>query len=169
RDAINAAGGNITASIKNGKLRLESNAAVSTVFANETSGGALASTLFATNATSNTTSGTTTLEDLGITAAGTLTIVAGVDAGTSAAAGTIKLDEIGVTAAGTLTIAFANAGGTETRSVAVTYATSDTLSALETRINTAVTDAAGLTASGNTTNGMAVTWNRRSYPDRPRR
>ncbi|NBT20495.1 MAG: hypothetical protein EBT00_17255, partial [Proteobacteria bacterium] len=59
RDAINSAGGNITASIKNGKLRLESSAAVGTVFAND--GGALASTLFATNATVNTVDATTSL------------------------------------------------------------------------------------------------------------
>ena len=184
RDAINAAGGNITASVKNGKLRLESSAAVSAVFAND--GGDLQSTLFATNATVNTVASSTSLEDLGVSASGTMTITAtsgtitgattltnlGINsgdtlvlglskaAGTGGAAGTMTLADIGVTAGGTLTIAFADAGSspTETRSVAVTYATSDTLSALATRIDTAVTEAAALTASGTTgTDTLAVT------------
>ncbi|GDX69570.1 hypothetical protein LBMAG38_06610 [Chloroflexota bacterium] len=184
RDAINAAGGNITASVKNGKLRLESIAAVSAVFAND--GGDLQSTLFATNATVNTVASSTSLEDLGVSASGTMTITAtsgtitgattltnlGINsgdtlvlglskaAGTGGAAGTMTLADIGVTAGGTLTIAFADAGSspTETRSVAVTYATSDTLSALATRIDTAVTEAAALTASGTTgTDTLAVT------------
>ena len=184
RDAINAAGGNITASVKNGKLRLESSAAVSAVFAND--GGDLQSTLFATNATVNTVASSTSLEDLGVSASGTMTITAtsgtitgattltnlGINsgdtlvlglskaAGTGGAAGTMTLADLGVTAGGTLTIAFADAGvsPTETRSIAVTYQTSDTLSALATRIDTAVSEAAALTASGNTgTDTLAVT------------
>ena len=184
RDAINAAGGDITASVKNGKLRLESSAAVSAVFAND--GGDLQSTLFATNATVNTVASSTSLEDLGVSASGTMTITAtsgtitgattltnlGINsgdtlvlglskaAGTGGAAGTMTLADLGVTAGGTLTIAFADAGvsPTETRSIAVTYQTSDTLSVLASRINTAVTEAAVLTASGNTgTDTLAVT------------
>ena len=184
RDAINAAGGDITASVKNGKLRLESSAAVSAVFAND--GGDLQSTLFATNATVNTVASSTSLEDLGVSASGTMTITAtsgtitgattltnlGINsgdtlvlglskaAGTGGAAGTMTLADLGVTAGGTLTIAFADAGvsPTETRSIAVTYQTSDTLSALASRIDTAVTEAAVLTASGNTgTDTLAVT------------
>ena len=184
RDAINAANGNITASVKNGKLRLESSAAVSAVFAND--GGDLQSTLFATNATVNTVASSTSLEDLGVSASGTMTITAtsgtitgattltnlGINsgdtlvlglskaAGTGGAAGTMTLADLGVTAGGTLTIAFADAGvsPTETRSIAVTYQTSDTLSALASRIDIAVTEAAALTASGNTgTDTLAVT------------
>ena len=184
RDAINAAGGDITASVKNGKLRLESSAAVSAVFAND--GGDLQSTLFATNATVNTVASSTSLEDLGVSASGTMTITAtsgtitgattltnlGINsgdtlvlglskaAGTGGAAGTMTLADIGVTSGGTLTIAFADAGvsPTETRSIAVTYQTSDTLSALASRIDTAVTEAAALTASGNTgTDTLVVT------------
>ena len=184
RDAINAAGGDITASVKNGKLRLESSAAVSAVFAND--GGDLQSTLFATNATVNTVASSTSLEDLGVSASGTMTITAtsgtitgattltnlGISsgdtlvlglskaAGTGGAAGTMTLADLGVTAGGTLTIAFADAGvsPTETRSIAVTYQTSDTLSALASRIDTAVTEAAALTASGSTgTDTLAVT------------
>ena len=184
RDAINAAGGDITASVKNGKLRLESSAAVSAVFAND--GGDLQSTLFATNATVNTVASSTSLEDLGVSASGTMTITAtsgtitgattltnlGINsgdtlvlglskaAGTGGAAGTMTLADLGVTAGGTLTIAFADAGvsPTETRSIAVTYQTSDTLSALASRIDTAVTEAAALTASGSTgTDTLAVT------------
>ena len=184
RDAINAAGGDITASVKNGKLRLESSAAVSAVFAND--GGDLQSTLFATNATVNTVASSTSLEDLGVSASGTMTITAtsgtitgattltnlGINsgdtlvlglskaAGTGGAAGTMTLADLGVTAGGTLTLAFADAGvsPTETRSIAVTYQTSDTLSALASRIDTAVTEAAALTASGNTgTDTLAVT------------
>ena len=184
RDAINAAGGDITASVKNGKLRLESSAAVSAVFAND--GGDLQSTLFATNATVNTVASSTSLEDLGVSASGTMTITAtsgtitgattltnlgiisgdtlvlGLSkaAGTGGAAGTMTLADLGVTAGGTLTLAFADAGvsPTETRSIAVTYQTSDTLSALASRIDTAVTEAAVLTASGNTgTDTLAVT------------
>lgn len=140
---------------------------MSAVFAND--GGDLQSTLFATNATVNTVASSTSLEDLGVSASGTMTITAtsgtitgattltnlGINsgdtlvlglskaAGTGGAAGTMTLADIGVTAGGTLTIAFADAGSspTETRSVAVTYATSDTLSALATRIDTAVTEA----------------------------
>ncbi|MBU6290108.1 MAG: hypothetical protein KGS10_18270, partial [Chloroflexi bacterium] len=182
RDAINAAAGNITATVKNGKLRLESTAAVGTVFAND--GGNLQSTLFATNATVNTATSTTVLEDLGVTASGTMTItatsaaitgattlanlgVSGGDtlvlglqkaAGTGGAASTTKLADLGVTAGGTLAIGFKDAAATETRSVAVTYATTDTISALATRIDTAISEAAALTASGNTgTEGLAVT------------
>ena len=184
RDAINAAGGDITASVKNGKLRLESSAAVGTVFASD--GGDLQSTLFATNATVNTVASSTSLEDLGVSASGTMTITAtsgtitgattltnlGINsgdtlvlglskaAGTGGAAGTMTLADLGVTAGGTLTIAFADAGvsPTETRSIAVTYQTSDTLSALASRIDIAVTEAAALTASGSTgTDTLAVT------------
>jgi len=183
RDAINAANGNITASVKGGKLRLESSAAVGTVFASD--GGNLQSTLFGSNATVNTVASSTSLEDLGVSASGTMTITAtsgtitgattltnlGINsgdtlvlglskaAGTGGAAGTRTLADIGVTAGGTLTIAFADAGvsPTETRSIAVTYQTSDTLSALASRIDTAVTEAAALTASGNTgTDTLAV-------------
>ena len=183
RDAINAAGGDITASVKNGKLRLESSAAVSAVFAND--GGDLQSTLFATNATVNTVASSTSLEDLGVSASGTMTITAtsgtitgattltnlGINsgdtlvlglskaAGTGGAAGTMTLADLGVTAGGTLTLAFADAGvsPTETRSIAVTYQTSDTLSALASRIDIAVTEAAALTASGSTgTDTLAV-------------
>ena len=183
RDAINAANGNITASVKGGKLRLESSAAVGTVFASD--GGNLQSTLFGSNATVNTVASSTSLEDLGVSASGTMTITAtsgtitgattltnlGINsgdtlvlglskaAGTGGAAGTMTLADIGVTSGGTLTIAFADAGvsPTETRSVAVTYQTSDTLSALASRIDTAVTEAAALTASGNTgTDTLAV-------------
>jgi len=183
RDAINAANGNITASVKNGKLRLESSAAVGTVFASD--GGNLQSTLFGSNATVNTVASSTSLEDLGVSASGTMTITAtsgtitgattltnlGINsgdtlvlglskaAGTGGAAGTRTLADIGVTAGGTLTIAFADAGvsPTETRSIAVTYQTSDTLSALASRIDIAVTEAAALTASGNTgTDTLAV-------------
>lgn len=132
RDAINAAGGNITASVKNGKLRLESSAAVPTVFAAD--GGNLQSTLFGSNATVNTVASSTSLEDLGVSASGTMTITAtsaaitgattlanlGINgddtlvlglskaAGTGGAAGTMTLADIGVTAGGTLTIAFAD-------------------------------------------------------------
>ena len=183
RDAINAANGNITASVKNGKLRLESSAAVGTVFASD--GGNLQSTLFGSNATVNTVASSTSLEDLGVSASGTMTITAtsgtitgattltnlGINsgdtlvlglskaAGTGGAAGTMTLADLGVTAGGTLTIAFADAGvsPTETRSIAVTYQTSDTLSALASRIDIAVTEAAALTASGNTgTDTLAV-------------
>ena len=183
RDAINAANGNITASVKNGKLRLESSAAVGTVFASD--GGNLQSTLFGSNATVNTVASSTSLEDLGVSASGTMTITAtsgtitgattltnlGINsgdtlvlglskaAGTGGAAGTMTLADIGVTSGGTLTIAFADAGvsPTETRSIAVTYQTSDTLSALASRIDIAVTEAAALTASGNTgTDTLAV-------------
>ncbi|NCV21900.1 MAG: hypothetical protein EBV45_08125 [Chloroflexi bacterium] len=183
RDAINAANGNITASVKGGKLRLESSAAVGTVFASD--GGNLQSTLFGSNATVNTVASSTSLEDLGVSASGTMTITAtsgtitgattltnlGINsgdtlvlglskaAGTGGAAGTMTLADIGVTSGGTLTIAFADAGvsPTETRSIAVTYQTSDTLSALASRIDTAVTEAAALTASGNTgTDTLAV-------------
>lgn len=184
RDAINAANGNITASVKGGKLRLESSAAVGTVFASD--GGNLQSTLFGSNATVNTVASSTSLEDLGVSASGTMTITAtsgtitgattltnlGINsgdtlvlglskaAGTGGAAGTRTLADIGVTAGGTLTIAFADAGvsPTETRSIAVTYQTSDTLSALASRIDTAVTEAAALTANGNTgTDTLVVT------------
>ncbi len=184
RDAINAANGNITASVKNGKLRLESSAAVGTVFASD--GGNLQSTLFGSNATVNTVASSTSLEDLGVSASGTMTITAtsgtitgattltnlGISsgdtlvlglskaAGTGGAAGTMTLADLGVSAGGTLTLAFADAGvsPTETRSVAVTYQTSDTLSALASRIDTAVSEAAALTASGNTgTDTLAVT------------
>ena len=184
RDAINAANGNITASVKNGKLRLESSAAVGTVFASD--GGNLQSTLFGSNATVNTVASSTSLEDLGVSASGTMTITAtsgtitgattltnlGINsgdtlvlglskaAGTGGAAGTRTLADIGVTAGGTLTIAFADAGvsPTETRSIAVTYQTSDTLSALASRIDIAVTEAAALTANGNTgTDTLVVT------------
>ena len=73
--AINAAGGNITASItSDNTLRLESTAAVPTVFANDT--GNVASTLFATNATSNAVTSATTLANLGVSAGGTMTITA---------------------------------------------------------------------------------------------
>ena len=183
RDAINAANGNITASVKGGKLRLESSAAVGTVFASD--GGNLQSTLFGSNATVNTVASSTSLEDLGVSASGTMTITAtsgtitgattltnlGINsgdtlvlglskaAGTGGAAGTMTLADLGVTAGGTLTIAFADAGvsPTETRSIAVTYQTSDTLSALASRIDIAVTEAAALTASGNTgTDTLAV-------------
>jgi flagellin len=183
RDAINAANGNITASVKNGKLRLESSAAVGTVFASD--GGNLQSTLFGSNATVNTVASSTSLEDLGVSASGTMTITAtsgtitgattltnlGINsgdtlvlglskaAGTGGAAGTMTLADIGVTSGGTLTIAFADAGvsPTETRSIAVTYQTSDTLSALASRIDIAVTEAAALTANGNTgTDTLAV-------------
>jgi len=184
RDAINAANGNITASVKGGKLRLESSAAVGTVFASD--GGNLQSTLFGSNATVNTVASSTSLEDLGVSASGTMTITAtsgtitgattltnlGINsgdtlvlglskaAGTGGAAGTRTLADIGVTAGGTLTIAFADAGvsPTETRSIAVTYQTSDTLSALASRIDIAVTEAAALTANGNTgTDTLVVT------------
>ena len=184
RDAINAANGNITASVKNGKLRLESSAAVGTVFASD--GGNLQSTLFGSNATVNTVASSTSLEDLGVSASGTMTITAtsgtitgattltnlGINsgdtlvlglskaAGTGGAAGTMTLADIGVTSGGTLTIAFADAGvsPTETRSIAVTYQTSDTLSALASRIDIAVTEAAALTANGNTgTDTLVVT------------
>ena len=184
RDAINAANGNITASVKGGKLRLESSAAVGTVFASD--GGNLQSTLFGSNATVNTVASSTSLEDLGVSASGTMTITAtsgtitgattltnlGINsgdtlvlglskaAGTGGAAGTRTLADIGVTAGGTLTIAFADAGvsPTETRSIAVTYQRSDTLSALASRIDTAVTEAAALTANGNTgTDTLVVT------------
>jgi len=183
RDAINAANGNITASVKGGKLRLESSAAVGTVFASD--GGNLQSTLFGSNATVNTVASSTSLEDLGVSASGTMTITAtsgtitgattltnlGINsgdtlvlglskaAGTGGAAGTMTLADIGVTSGGTLTIAFADAGvsPTETRSIAVTYQTSDTLSALASRIDIAVTEAAALTANGNTgTDTLAV-------------
>ena len=183
RDAINAANGNITASVKGGKLRLESSAAVGTVFASD--GGNLQSTLFGSNATVNTVASSTSLEDLGVSASGTMTITAtsgtitgattltnlGINsgdtlvlglskaAGTGGAAGTMTLADIGVTSGGTLTIAIADAGvsPTETRSIAVTYQTSDTLSALASRIDIAVTEAAALTASGNTgTDTLAV-------------
>jgi len=184
RDAINAANGNITASVKNGKLRLESSAAVGTVFASD--GGNLQSTLFGSNATVNTVASSTSLEDLGVSASGTMTITAtsgtitgattltnlGINsgdtlvlglskaAGTGGAAGTMTLADIGVTSGGTLTIAFADAGvsPTETRSIAVTYQRSDTLSALASRIDIAVTEAAALTANGNTgTDTLVVT------------
>jgi len=184
RDAINAANGNITASVKGGKLRLESSAAVGTVFASD--GGNLQSTLFGSNATVNTVASSTSLEDLGVSASGTMTITAtsgtitgattltnlGINsgdtlvlglskaAGTGGAAGTMTLADIGVTSGGTLTIAFADAGvsPTETRSIAVTYQTSDTLSALASRIDIAVTEAAALTANGNTgTDTLVVT------------
>ncbi|MEI8221258.1 MAG: flagellin [bacterium] len=184
RDAINAANGNITASVKGGKLRLESSAAVGTVFASD--GGNLQSTLFGSNATVNTVASSTSLEDLGVSASGTMTITAtsgtitgattltnlGINsgdtlvlglskaAGTGGAAGTMTLADLGVTAGGTLTIAFADAGvsPTETRSIAVTYQTSDTLSALASRIDIAVTEAAALTASGSTgSDTLAVT------------
>ena len=184
RDAINAANGNITASVKGGKLRLESSAAVGTVFASD--GGNLQSTLFGSNATVNTVASSTSLEDLGVSASGTMTITAtsgtitgattltnlGINsgdtlvlglskaAGTGGAAGTMTLADIGVTSGGTLTIAFADAGvsPTETRSIAVTYQRSDTLSALASRIDIAVTEAAALTANGNTgTDTLVVT------------
>jgi len=110
-------------------------------------------------ATSGTITGATTLTNLGINSGDTLVLGLSKAAGTGGAAGTMTLADIGVTSGGTLTIAFADAGvsPTETRSIAVTYQTSDTLSALASRIDTAVTEAAALTASGNTgTDTLAV-------------
>ncbi|NBQ33688.1 MAG: hypothetical protein EBU21_17345, partial [Proteobacteria bacterium] len=171
RDAINSAGGNITASIKNGKLRLESSAAVGTVFAND--GGALASTLFATNATVNTVDATTSLEDLGVSASGTMTITAtsaaitgatllanlGISsgdtlvlglsktAGTGGAAGTMTLADIGVTAGGSLGFSLTNGGP-----VSFTYATTDTLTSFASNMQ------AALQAIGNGSDNSTVTY-----------
>ena len=107
RDAINAAGGDLTASVKNGKLRLESLTSATASASIGTDSGDLVSKLFATTSTSNTATGTTTLEDLGVTAGGTLSIATAA----AAASGSTTLGALGVTA-GTLTINAAVAAGT---------------------------------------------------------
>lgn len=182
RDAINAAGGDITASVKNGKLRLESQLAVSTVFANETSAGTLQSTLFATNATVNTVASSTSLEDLGVSASGTMTITAtsgvitgattlanlGINTGdtlvlglskavgTGGAAGTMTLADIGVTAGGNLGFSLTTGGA-----VTVAYLTTDTLTSFASNMQTALqaigtgSDTSTVTYTPST--GLAIT------------
>lgn len=178
RDLINAdtATHGATASVANGTLTLSASSAV--VVADGT--GNLASTLgFSGTAAVGSVSGSSTLASIGVTAGGTLTIAtaATAAAGTNTlgdlgtvggtlsftaqvAAGTATttstLAELGVSAGGTLTLAFDDGTGAETRSVAVTYATGDTLGALATRIDTAVNEASALLASGTTAGGMAV-------------
>jgi flagellin len=142
KDAINAgtATHGVTASIKNSKLRLEATVTGKTIAADSaaTAGTGMVDQLFgaATNTLVNTTTGTTTLEDVGLTTSGTLTIVAGVDAGTGGAASTATLQEIGVTAAGTLTITATEGGATETATVA--YTLTDTIAQLSTNIQNAM-------------------------------
>jgi flagellin len=178
RDLINAdtATHGATASVANGTLTLSASSAV--VVADGT--GNLASTLgFSGTAAVGSVSGSSTLASIGVTAGGTLTIAtaATAAAGTNTlgdlgtvggtlsftaqvAAGTATttstLAELGVSAGGTLTLAFDDGTGAETRSVAVTYATGDTLGALATRIDTAVNEASALLASGTTAGGMAA-------------
>ena len=178
RDLINAdtATHGATASVANGTLTLSASSAV--VVADGT--GNLASTLgFSGTAAVGSVSGSSTLASIGVTAGGTLTIATAAtaaagsntlgDLGTvggtlsftaQVAAGTATttstLAELGVSAGGTLTLAFDDGTGAETRSVAVTYATGDTLGALATRIDTAVNEASALLASGTTAGGMAV-------------
>ena len=178
RDLINAdtATHGATASVANGTLTLSASSAV--VVADGT--GNLASTLgFSGTAAVGSVSGSSTLASIGVTAGGTLTIATAAtaaagsntlgDLGTvggtlsftaQVAAGTATttstLAELGVSAGGTLTLAFDDGTGAETRSVAVTYATGDTLGALATRIDTAVNEASALLASGTTAGGMTV-------------
>ncbi|NDG99332.1 MAG: hypothetical protein EBY11_15510 [Proteobacteria bacterium] len=108
----------------------------------------------ATGTLSNTASGTTTLEDLGITTAGTLTIVAGVDAGTGGAANTATLAEIGVTAAGTLTITATEGANTESTTVA--YSLSDTIETLRLNLRAAMRAMGTVTGSSAGTMGGAT-------------
>ena len=178
RDLINAdtATHGATASVANDTLTLSASSAV--VVADGT--GNLASTLgFSGTAAVGPVSGASTLATIGVTADGTLTIATAAtaaagsntlgDLGTvggtlsftaQVAAGTATttstLAELGVSAGGTLTLAFDDGTGAETRSVAVTYATGDTLGALATRIDTAVNEASALLASGTTAGGMTV-------------
>jgi flagellin len=178
RDLINAdtATHGATASVANGTLTLSASSAVAVADGT----GNLASTLgFSGTAAVGPVSGSSTLASIGVTAGGTLTIATAAtaaagsntlgDLGTvggtlsftaQVAAGTATttstLAELGVSAGGTLTLAFNDGTGAETRSVAVTYATGDTLGALATRIDTAVNEASALLASGTTAGGMAV-------------
>ena len=178
RDLINAdtATHGATASVANGTLTLSASSAVAVADGT----GNLASTLgFSGTAAVGPVSGASTLASIGVTAGGTLTIATAAtaaagsntlgDLGTvggtlsftaQVAAGTATttstLAELGVSAGGTLTLAFDDGTGAETRSVAVTYATGDTLGALATRIDTAVNEASALLASGTTAGGMAV-------------
>ena len=178
RDLINAdtATHGATASVANGTLTLSASSAVAVADGT----GNLASTLgFSGTAAVGPVSGSSTLASIGVTAGGTLTIATAAtaaagsntlgDLGTvggtlsftaQVAAGTATttstLAELGVSAGGTLTLAFDDGTGAETRSVAVTYATGDTLGALATRIDTAVNEASALLASGTTAGGMAV-------------
>ena len=178
RDLINAdtATHGATASVANGTLTLSASSAVAVADGT----GNLASTLgFSGTAAVGPVSGSSTLASIGVTAGGTLTIATAATAAagsntlgdlgtvggtlsftTQVAAGTATttstLAELGVSAGGTLTLAFDDGTGAETRSVAVTYATGDTLGALATRIDTAVNEASALLASGTTAGGMAV-------------
>ena len=177
RDLINAdtATHGATASVTNGTLALTASSAVAVADGT----GNLASTLgFSGTAAVGPVSGASTLATIGVTADGTLTIATAATAATGTntlgdlgitggtlsftaqvAAGTATttstLAELGVSAGGTLTLAFDDGTGAETRSVAVTYATGDTLGALATRIDTAVNEASALLASGTTAGGMA--------------
>jgi len=178
RDLINAdtATHGATASVANGTLTLSASSAVAVADGT----GNLASTLgFSGTAAVGPVSGSSTLASIGVTAGGTLTIATAATAAAGSntlgdlgiaggslsftaqvAAGTATttstLAELGVSAGGTLTLAFDDGTGAETRSVAVTYATGDTLGALATRIDTAVNEASALLASGTTAGGMAV-------------
>ncbi len=174
RDLINAdtATHGATASVTNGTLALTASSAVAvadgtgnlastlgfsgTAAVGQVSGASTLATIgvtadgtltIATAATAAT--GTNTLGDLGITG-GTLSFTARVAAGTATTASTLA--ELGVSAGGTLTLAFDDGTGAETRSVAVTYATSDTLGALATRIDTAIAAAAAATTSSSGSN-----------------
>jgi flagellin len=150
RDAINAAGGDLTASVKNGKLRLESLTSASASASIGTDSGDLVSKLFATTATSNTATGSTTLEDVGITADGTLTVTATVATGDIAAtSGVETLAEIGVGGSGTLTVTFDGGATTNQRTVAVAYTSAETLSSFKTKLDEIMIQAAA-GASGAT-------------------
>ena len=174
RDLINAdtATHGATASVTNGTLALTASSAVAVADGT----GNLASTLgFSGTAAVGPVSGASTLATIGVTADGTLTIATAATAATGTntvgnlgitggtlsftahvAAGTATttstLAELGVSAGGTLTLAFDDGTGAETRSVAVTYATSDTLGALATRIDTAIGAAAAAMTSSSGSN-----------------
>ncbi|MBU6289715.1 MAG: hypothetical protein KGS10_16270 [Chloroflexi bacterium] len=153
RDAINAAtvlsvGGDLTASVKNGKLRLESLASATASASIGTDSGDLVSKLFASTATSNTATGSTTLEDLGITADGTLTVTATVATGDIAtSSGVETLAEIGVGGSGTLTVTFDSGAATNQRTVAVAYTSTDTLSSFKAKLDEIMIQAAAATTS----------------------
>ena len=174
RDLINAdtATHGATASVANGTLTLSASSAVAVADGT----GNLASTLgFSGTAAVGPVSGSSTLASIGVTAGGTLTIATAATAAAGSntlgdlgiaggslsftaqvAAGTATttstLAELGVSAGGTLTLAFDDGTGAETRSVAVTYATGDTLGALATRIDTAIAAAAAATTSSSGSN-----------------
>jgi flagellin len=128
KDAINAAtSSGITASIKNSKLRLEAS----------TSGKTL---------TTDSATGTTGVIAQLLDVSGTATLIRD-------AADTTTLEDIGVSASGSLTLNLGDftTVANNTRVVTVTYATSDTLAQLKARVSAAFTAAAGQSAAGTVT------------------